>query len=307
MVITEDDLTGKVFKEILTVLGWTRMSGSRRIYAIQCSICKQDAELYGEGIFETSKESLNKGYLSCACGQAYRHSKAQYEVKINRKAKELGVEFLGWLEDFKGGYSKILMRAAQGTWTPRANRFVSKGQISFNRGLKTKDDNLMVQSFLATGAFHPETVFTRYRENQNDKWRWKVECPVCQEVAYSQPQHLQRGNRPCACGNYRQKFAYINLVSDGDLPVALKFGITRSAELRLKYQNRETPFDVKSLGCWEFPDKLQCVLAEKRCKEALVCGILSRQEYGDGYTETTYVNSLEKIIEIYEEYGGVRT
>lgn len=56
MEINEDYLTGTVYKGSITVLGWTRMKSSKRIYAIHCSECEKDSEIFGDAIFETSKE-----------------------------------------------------------------------------------------------------------------------------------------------------------------------------------------------------------------------------------------------------------
>lgn len=184
MEIHEDEMTGKVFRECLTVLGWTHMINSRRYYAVKCSICCKDGELFGDGIFSTTKEALvSKGYLPCGCGRAYRYSKEQYETLIKRKASELNCEFLGWLDGFRGGQSKCIMSCSEGKWTPRAAFFVNKGHIAFNRGLKRKDDHLMIKSFLDSGAFDENTKFTR--ERKFGKWYWRVDCPICQSTGIS--------------------------------------------------------------------------------------------------------------------------
>lgn len=305
MVVIENELTGYRVGENITILGWTRMKGSLRFYAFHCSECAKDTELYGDGVFESTKTSLiDKGYTPCGCGGSYRPSKWQYEVKIKRKAAELGVEFLGWVDGFKTGASKIQMTCDRGDWTPRANFFVQKGHIAFNRGLSRMDDELIIAKFFATGAFHEDTKFSRAR--LYDKWYWRVECPVCKEVGHSQPQHLQRGSRCCKCGNYKQRFSYLTLVVDNGLPIALKFGITRTSEMRIKYQARETPYDLESLGMWEYPTKDQCVSAERYCMKNFECGVLSREEFGDGYTETTYAYNIEAIIKVYEDHGGIK-
>lgn len=305
MEIVEDYLSGKVFQENLVVLGWTRMKGARRFYAILCKVCEQDPELFGEGIFETTKDSLvRKSYTPCGCGKAYRYTKEQYEILIRRKAEILGYKFNGWVEDFKNGASKINMICEEGSWTPRANQFIARGVNRYNRGKARLDDNIIIEKFFSTGAFHPDTKFSR--ERLYNKWYWKVDCPVCGESGLSQSQHLQRGCRPCSCGNYKQKYSYVHAIYDGDLIVALKFGITRSKDMRIKYQARETSFSIVKMGLWEYDEKHNCVSAERCCMATLDTGVLSKQDFGDGYTETTHVFNLDKIIEIYENYGGMR-
>lgn len=305
MEITEDCFTGSVFRDTLTVLGWTRLDSSRRYYAVECSVCKQDSELFGDGIFETTRESLiTRGYKPCGCGQAYRWTKDQYEVRAKRKADELGYKFLGWEDEFKAGSSRIRLSCDEGEWCSRVNQFIERGYNGFNRGKTTRPDKEMIQKFFDSGVFHKDTKFTR--ERKYNKWYWKVDCPVCESTGYSQPQHLQRGSRCCKCGNYKQQYAYISIIKDGEIPIALKFGISRLTSLRHKYQARETPFDLELYGSWYFDNKTDCLTAEQNCRDNFLCGILPKSEFGDGYTETTSVKNLEDIIKIFEYFGGKR-
>lgn len=304
MEYKEDHLSGKIFAETLTVLGWTRMLGCKRKYLIRCSVCAEDQELFADGTFETSKESLDRGYKPCGCGNAYRYTEVQYKILMQRKSQELGVVFNGWTEPFHGGQTKCEMSCEEGNWTPTIANFLHRETIKFNRGKARKDDHEIIKKFFDTGLFHEDTIFSRYR--LYNKWYWKVECPVCGESGVSQSQHLQRGCRPCACGNYKQKFSYIHGIYDGDNIVAIKFGITRSKDLRIKYQARKTAYEIRSLGVWEYPDKHNCVSAERACLARFVCGILNKEEFGDGWTETTFPFNIVDIIEVYESYGGVK-
>ena len=304
MQVNEDHMTGAVFSDTLEVLGWTKLEKSRRKYLIQCSICKGDPELFGDGRFETSLESLKKGYKPCGCGRGYRWSEEQVKTLMKRKASELGVEFVRFSEEFWGVRTRCIMRCSSGEWVTTVYRFVHKGQLGFNRGLARKDDTEMIQSFFASGVFHQDTEFLR--ERVGGRWHWRVKCPVCKEEGVSQPQHLQRGCRPCRCGNYKQVYSYIHAIYDGNICLAVKVGISRSKELRLKYQARRTPFRVESIGVWEYGDKLSCVQAEKECLSKFLFGILNKEEFGDGYTETTYPYNVDSIIRIFERFGGVR-
>lgn len=304
MEINPDYLSGAIYHDHIEVLGWTHMKACRRIYAIRCHVCAKDKELYGEGVFETSKESLTRGYKPCGCGSAYRPTEEQYKTLMLRKASELGVSFVGWAEEFKGTRTKCRMSCSDGEWFPTISNFLSKGTIKFNRGKARKDDELIIQKFFDTGVFDEGTKFSRVR--LYNKWYWKVECPVCGESGVSQPQHLQRGCRPCKCGNYKQTLSYIHNVYDDNNLIAIKFGISRSKDLRLKTQKRETIYDVAVFGIWEYPEKHSCISAERVCLSELDCGILPRQEFGDGYTETTHSYNIDKIIEVYENHGGVR-
>lgn len=108
------------------------------------------------------------------------------------------------------------------------------------------------------------------------------------------------------CKGRIQKQAYINKISDGDHPVAIKFGIAKNYELRLIKQNRESKFELLNIGVWEFSSSSNCKKAEQMVKSLLSTGIVSKQDVPDGYTETVAVDDTSSVIEIYESFGGVR-
>jgi hypothetical protein len=114
-------------------------------------------------------------------------------------------------------------------------------------------------------------------------------------------------NHSCPlCGSHSQKECYINFIKDKESTVALKFGIAKDSEERIKSQNRESIFDVEQYGIWIFPDVKSCKAAEKFIKQNLPCRFLTKSDMHDGFTETTSVENLETIIKIYEDFGGAR-
>lgn len=166
----------------------------------------------------------------------------------------------------------------------------------------------MIEKFLATGCYHPDTKF--YRSERLDKHGhakyWYMDCPDCGETAEGHLVGLYQGARSCSCTNSRQRQAYINLVKDGDLIVAIKYGVANLYTNRVATQNNKSIFDIENYGVWEFPEVMQCKGAERTCSSTLDRGILSKEEMPDGHTETTHVFNLENVIKIYEEYGGIR-
>ena len=63
---------------------------------------------------------------------------------------------------------------------------------------------------------------------------------------------------------------------------------------------------MRQIGIWQFSDVKSCKDAEKHIKKNIKCKIFTKQEVPHGYTETTSINNMNKIIEIYERFGGVR-
>lgn len=172
----------------------------------------------------------------------------------------------------------------------------------------TKPDGVMINSFFASGAFHPDTKFWRSerKSKSGSKPYWHVSCSECGEVGESFSQNLQQGQRPCACSKHRQQECYINwLIDDHNNTVAIKFGIARDSKQRIKKQSRLSTYALKQHSIYTFPDVASCKKAEKECRQEFECGVVLKRDFPDGYTETTWVYNLEKIIEIYERNGGV--
>jgi hypothetical protein len=96
-------------------------------------------------------------------------------------------------------------------------------------------------------------------------------------------------------------FAYICVVDNGG---ALKFGVSGEIEKRANQHIKSTKDYV--FGVWEFNSEGSCRSAELECKHTLSCGVVSRFSMPDGHTETVSLLDLEKIIAIYERFGGVR-
>lgn len=116
---------------------------------------------------------------------------------------------------------------------------------------------------------------------------------------------LSRGVK-CDCSVYPdQLFGYINIVWDGEIPLAFKFGVESSYLHRTKNQNDKSPFEVTRLLTYKFETPNNCNKAESKVKETFK-NYLSRKELPDGFTETCAPteNNLNFIKSIYNEFGG---
>ena len=299
------------------VIGWSgRSKGGKgaKYYILKCSVCSLDKELSGDGIFRCLKSDLINGQMSCGCAKNPRWTKEQWTIKVQRKAKELGCDFIGFVGEWKGHTTKItLVCPKHGQWnTSTLNRLINSNQgcpkckSEKLSELHSKPDSEMIASFFATGAFHQDTKFWRSdrTDNKGRPAYWNVYCPECNSESESFSGNLQKGSRPCLCSNSRQQQAYINFIKDNESPIAIKFGIANVVSTRVKQQDNSSIYTVTNHIVYEFPTKQQCLQAERECKQELPCGILSKEQMEDGWTETTYVCNLDKIRNIYERNGG---
>lgn len=298
----------------LTVVGWSGRNSTRnKYYILFCNICAKDNELFGAGYFKSLKGTLALNRIPCACSGSYRWSEHQYGVRCSRKASEVGYKFMGFAETYKGAYTRIRMSCnIHGEWdTGKGVFLLSKGcgcvsckyeAIGKNSSEKlTKTDGQWIIDFINTGQFQEGTKF----EREEGEDYWLVYCPECGENVRSLSCNLSRGRIPCACSPQRQKIAYINKISDssGEL-IAVKFGIAVDPAKRVKDQSLRCKFKVEKYLTFSFDLVELCKKAEKCCLKEMDCGVLTKEDMPDGWTETTSPENIEKIIEIYTMYGG---
>ncbi len=301
----------------LVVIGWCgKYKIGNKYYILKCHTCAKDTELHGEGMFRSLKGNLVKGRVPCGCAFNPKWNPDQYTTLCKMAAEKLGHAFTGFVGEWEGARTKIVMVCdTHGEWdTGNISTLINKGvgcpgckagAISLAR---TKPDNIMVDSFFASGAFHPDTKFWRSGRPNSYGYPvyWHMSCPECGELGESQSGNLQIGQRPCACNMQRQQEAYLNwVVDDHNNAVALKFGIANNSKQRVKQQNSKSIYEVRQYQVYTFPDVSSCKSAERECIQSLECGVIDRASMPDGYTETTSVLNLNKVRVIYEKWGGI--
>ena len=115
---------------------------------------------------------------------------------------------------------------------------------------------------------------------------------------------LSHGQGCPMCAGHSQQQLYINIVNDDTIIVALKFGIAKNSDRRLKRQNSRNLFPMERICLYDFSTVKQCKAAERAIKKKLKTGILTARELKDGYTETVSVSDLENLQKIITQYGG---
>lgn len=295
-----------------TIIGWSGYTGKlfSKVYIIKCEVCALDQELFGEGLFRIAMSGINRNQEACGCNNKRRSTEKEANVLASRIANKYGYEFKRFKTPFKGVRTKCVLECScHGEWDIidldrlKQELSISCPECSFeNRRIPEQE---RIDQILSTGSYPEGTIFKRddisYRRDY-----WFVSCPDCEETNRTRLEALLLGQFPCSCSKHKQVYAYVYQVMDEGLPIAIKFGISVNYETRLKEQLRNNFFEIKRLGIWKFEFSQSCRLAERVCKNTLECGVLSKNDLPDGYTETTYLHNLDKIIEIYEEYGGIR-
>lgn len=228
--------------------------------------------------------------------------------------RESGVFMQGILGEYRNQQSRVSFKCSEhGLYDISINQFLSKGTgchrcASKIRPQSSQDDEKMISSFWSTGSFSEGTTFKRLDKKSKYGCHiyWQVYCSECDVQYVRQYACLQQGRKGCLCKNSKIEQAYINFVFDlEENPLAVKFGIAVDSELRLKKLNQKNNLTVINHKVFKFQNEFDCRLAETECKLALTCKILDKQLMPDGWTETTFIHNLDKVVEIYKKHGGV--
>lgn len=295
---------------ILKILGHNGLTSNKKRYYYNCSVCSLDHELYPKP-FSTSKDALNSGVVSCECSDCKRYSKYEYNIKISRRAEELGHVFIGFVDQTKINKRtklKLYCIIHDHYWeTTDIDHYLNtdrvfceicaKQNISKSRKIP---DNEFIERFMSTGSFVEGTTFKR-DENRKSKAGyfpyWLVYCPDCNTENSSFYGTLCLGSLPCKCYRKNQDIFYINLVIDNGVQKALKFGIETTSNRRLREQQSATKMKVYRIFEIKL-DNNKVKKIEQSVKDQVERKILTKSEYPDGYTETTYVYNYYKILDI---------
>lgn len=308
--IEHDDLSGKVFPP-LVVLGYLNEKRSERWYYVRCEICSLDPDLYKTGVFLVNKAQLLKGGLPCGCSGAPRWNEWQYRIIIQRVCSSQEFNFIGWSGPFKGRLTKCTLECKiHGRWSTTNINLVMHRGPSCPGCSEVNRDQIMITSFTDTDFYHKDTKFWRSSrlDKHGNKNFWFYTCGDCFVTGEARYSAIQKGYIVCGCSSdySRQVYTYINIIKDGDLEVAVKYGIANNPLARSKTQEQKSCYDLIHYGTWEYQTRMEALNAEKDCKSMLTSGILPKTDFPDGYTETTYIYNIDTIIKIYEDNGGTK-
>lgn len=316
--IIEDEYTRETFgiQQQIQILGWVgRDKDGKKIYLVKCRECEKDYELFGDGVFTSKRSNLSKGQIPCGCSKKPLWTKEQLVIRLNRKATEGGYSFIGLSGEYNKARTGVSINCdihgiwegmtafnfLQGQSCPECANEARVGKLSNHN---TKPDSYFIDKFYETGQYDNVINFKKVYiniESEYSRHIWSYTCLDCGVDSTSYAHVLLNGGKSCDCSPRSQKQAYIKLLKDDDLIVAIKFGIANKASQR---KIKRCIYDIENHSFWEFESRVNCIKAESLCKSELTCEVLTRSEVPDGYTETTSPLNIERVVEIFKSFGG---
>lgn len=317
-----DDFIGSVFgsDSQLSVVAKIIKNSAPIKYVVKCSVCSLDPELFGDGYFATTKGHLKDGRHPCGCSSLPKWNQEQTLIRVNRFLNGSYYQFVSVESEWVGTQTRIVCscsihgeQPSQTIMDVLTGRKCRECRVDSLAKANTISDETHIQNFMDTGAYHSETKFWRSdKKTPHTKYRngvsahWWVSCGECKTTVETLYTTLKQGGLSCNCSSYKQKFSYVHLIKDSDLEIGLKFGISNDVHRRFMGQQNMTNLLMENIGVWEFDNSANCKKAERVLKNTMDCGVISKELFPDGYSETTYIHNIDNIINVYEEYGGIR-
>lgn len=232
------------------------------------------------GVWETTTISRFKSGAICPrCYNRNSRSWESYLAELTPIANEKSYKILGTVGDWTGTTTKLrLLCEKHGEWsTTSISNFRLKsgcpgcGKENLKISRKIPDEDT-AEKLTLISKFKDGTKFWKSNNRTTD---WEYYCPACSEDEY-----VKAG----VCSGI----------------------FIGNVENRLSEQNRRNLFQMQTLMIYTFESVTICKNAEFACKQELEKSWLTKRELKDGWTETTAIQNLDKIIEIYERFGGIR-
>lgn len=267
-----------------------------------------DLKCHCDNIWNTSCHIfLNRGCGCPKCAKCQKLTQDEATKLVENACKELGNYTFEKFNYVGNKNTKVTITCPNGhTWTKPFNQITSSqknagciicaGQVITQEEAEHKVNEVCKDTGYVAGKFVYKNIQTRIPLTCSCGHSWKV--------TYSNYVSHRRGCPVCAGRN--QTYAYISIVVDGELPIALKYGIEKTPGTRHRQQTLRSVFEVRPHIVFKFKETEQCKAAERMCKKTFGKGILTYSEMEDGYTETTDIQNLDKIIEIYKSFDGVQ-
>lgn len=293
------ELTTKA-SSVYKIVGVNNFKGSNRKYKIDCSVCSVDIELFPE--IWARKGDIVSGKLACGCALNPAWNDDQYEILCKRRAKTLGVSFIGFTDISVTNKTKVIFLDRESKL--QENMYVSYFLKRYNPdSYKIFDDQYYSDKFEKLNIFPNGTIFKRVYLDDELTNKLSIFCPICAETSLCKNgitspwfvasySNLLKGNRPCLCSaNYK----YSKEEYEYRLEVEL-IGFGSFVSISDVFEGNKTSFKwLCNCGALR-EQRIADFLTGKRCTNCAVYGF--KGNFPASLYAVVWGNELSKFIKI---------
>lgn len=289
-------------------------------YTVKCVVCCEDAELFGEALYSQRTEQILKESVPCGCGKHPYLSKEQLIIKIVRHCNFIGMDFIGFADPngkvirtqridinckHHGTFRTTISSFLRSTYACQKCTLIVATEEA-RKSLK-KTDEETIETFYNSGTFDSSYEFKRSERmtNKGRKMFWWVYYPCCDLWAESFQGDLQKGRKSCNCSINRQRVLYVlecTEINSGQK--FLKFGIANNLKQRLGMYYRKKGFVINLQSYFIFENSVDCKRAETEIEKTMECKVITKERFGEGFTETTEIINFQEIVKICIKNNG---
>lgn len=277
-------------------------NGGRKLFKVTCTECSKDSELFPAGYFIGHKGSLVRGQKPCGCS-VYKWEDWQFLILARRAAKGRFIVH-GFAEEFSGAITKLDLECMEDgyRWNTTVDKIVNSGRgcpKCAGNARPTEQEALEKCTSICQEMGYEVIGFPEGYKNSRSRFEYICKIHGKQEISYRD--FVNYGNRCPSCAEYgynpnKQGNFYVIKWSKNSRSF-IKFGITnRDIGVRIEEQARHTEYMPELLIAETFEDgKIPKIIEYNIKNSGIDIEIVSRDEFPDGFTETTHTKNLALI------------
>lgn len=233
------------------------------MWLFHCTTCSEDKELWPELIFDI--RNIRSGRRPCGCSKKTNWKDWQFEIRVRRKAESLGLQFIGFDNEFSGSAKTIckIVCPRHGEFTKSIHMFLS-GQSCTLCGNENVGDKLRIPVDKRIKQINKICIESNIKFNgfvgsyKNKDSRISLSCLECDKKWATAIHSFVKGSRcPSCCGHgydpNKDGFLYLLISRCGKY---MKIGITNNPLNRFYNLRHKTPFEFNIKFCISMSGRL---------------------------------------------------
>jgi hypothetical protein len=287
--------------EVIGIAGKDKWGAA--LFKVTCTECSKDKELFPDGCFVSLKSPLKAGKKPCGCSK-FNWEDWQFLILARVSGEKKGIIVHGFSEKFHGQNTKLNLECLIDgyKWTANINNLINKSRgcpKCAGNARPTEQEALQKCIDICKEMEYDVVGFPSGYKNNRSYFEYICKMHGKKNVSYDS--FVNRGIRcnGCAISGYstnKQGTFYVYKWTK-DNHSFIKFGITNQKLIaRIKKQNKETEYTYKKVWAAIFKGgSIPLYLENYIKKSGIEIGIMSKEEFPDGFTETIYIEDLSVL------------